>query len=124
MKIYDAGKIALGLIFFVVLVTFPFWAGLGGSNHIPDLKMPTNALECVESKEFMRPNHMQLLNQWRDSVVRENNHIYISTTGKKYVKSLSKTCLGCHSNKEEFCERCHNYASVRPYCWSCHLGPE
>ena len=26
--------------------------------------------------------------------------------------SLSNTCLDCHSNKAEFCDRCHNYASV------------
>jgi hypothetical protein len=35
--------------------------------------------------------------------------------------SLSNTCLDCHSNKAEFCDRCHNYASVSPYCWDCHI---
>ena len=29
-------------------------------------------------------------------------------------------CLDCHSNTAEFCDRCHDYASVRPYCWHCH----
>ncbi|MBF0278733.1 MAG: sulfate reduction electron transfer complex DsrMKJOP subunit DsrJ [SAR324 cluster bacterium] len=121
---YDSGKIGLGLIFFIALVTFPFWVSIGGNKQMPELKMPDSAHECVESKEFMRTNHMRLLNQWRDSVVRENNYIYVSSTGKSYVKSLTKTCLNCHSSKEEFCERCHTYASVRPYCWSCHLESE
>ena len=28
--------------------------------------------------------------------------------------SLSNTCLDCHSNKAEFCDNCHTYASVKP----------
>ena len=27
----------------------------------------------------------------------------------------------CHANKAEFCDRCHNYAAVKPYCWDCHI---
>jgi hypothetical protein len=36
--------------------------------------------------------------------------------------SLSNTCLDCHSNYTEFCERCHQYASIEPYCWDCHIN--
>jgi hypothetical protein len=69
----------------------------------------------------MRADHMQLLDLWRHSVVREGKRIYVNPDGKEYNMSLSNTCLDCHSNKAEFCDRCHNYASVRPYCWDCHI---
>jgi hypothetical protein len=39
--------------------------------------------------------------------------------------SLTGTCLtGCHTNKAEFCDRCHNYAAVSVYCWDCHVDPK
>jgi hypothetical protein len=34
------------------------------------------------------------------------------------------TCLECHSNKTKFCDQCHNYLDVQPYCWDCHLVPK
>ncbi len=76
---------------------------------------------CVRSTEYMKAEHMQLLDVWRDSVVRRGNRMYVSPSGKEYNMSLSNTCLDCHSNKAEFCDKCHNYASVRPYCWDCHI---
>jgi hypothetical protein len=38
--------------------------------------------------------------------------------------SLTNTCLDCHPNKDTFCDRCHNYMAVSPYCWDCHIVPE
>jgi len=32
--------------------------------------------------------------------------------------------MKCHSNKKEFCDKCHNYMAVVPYCWSCHIAPK
>ena len=32
-------------------------------------------------------------------------------------------CVKCHSNKERFCDRCHDYAGVKPTCWNCHIVP-
>ena len=46
---------------------------------------------------------------------------YVNADGKMYNMSLSNTCMDCHSNKADFCDRCHDYASVQPYCWSCHI---
>jgi len=66
---------------------------------------------------------MDLLNQWRDDVVRRADRIHVGRDGKEYDKSLSRTCMSCHSNKTEFCDRCHNYAAVAPYCWECHVEP-
>jgi hypothetical protein len=31
--------------------------------------------------------------------------------------------MGCHVNKSEFCDRCHDYTAVTPYCWECHVEP-
>jgi len=41
----------------------------------------------------------------------------------EFDMSLSNTCLSCHTNKAEFCDKCHGYASVDPYCWDCHVDP-
>ena len=34
--------------------------------------------------------------------------------------SLTRGCLDCHSNKAEFCDRCHASAGVTPKCFDCH----
>ncbi len=79
--------------------------------------------ECVNTAEYMRTSHMDLLNDWRDKVVRENIR-FTSINGKKTEMSLTKTCMSCHSNKEQFCDQCHNYLEVTPYCWDCHVEPK
>ncbi|MEJ2283720.1 MAG: sulfate reduction electron transfer complex DsrMKJOP subunit DsrJ [Desulfobacterales bacterium] len=113
-----------GIIVFLILATFPFWYNRGKAAPPPELEltaMAKAAQVCVRSTEYMKAEHMQLLDLWRDSVVRRGDRIYVSPGGKEYNMSLSNTCLDCHSNKAEFCDRCHNYASVRPYCWDCHI---
>jgi len=119
---YDAGKIIIGLIIFLILITFPIWynAASGNPTSAPDLKIITDAKQCVEPTDYMRTNHMNLLDEWRDIVVREKGR-YIMLDGKQYEMSLSNTCLDCHSNKADFCDQCHNYMSVDPYCWDCHI---
>ncbi|MCU0302966.1 MAG: sulfate reduction electron transfer complex DsrMKJOP subunit DsrJ [Thermoanaerobaculales bacterium] len=125
---YDAGKIIVGLLVFVALATSPLWfnALFGESPAAPELKLPTNgSTECVEARDFMVANHMDLLNQWRDAVVRTGTRDYVSTLNNKtYDMSLSRTCMDCHSNKTEFCDACHTYLAVSPYCWDCHVEPK
>lgn len=113
-------SIIAGLIIFVGLVSYPFWSNLGRSEGFAAPVLPTEYTECVESREFMRNSHMKLLDHWRDEVVRETKHVYVNSKGVKFNKSLSKTCLNCHDNKEEFCDRCHNSVGVKNYCWDCH----
>ena len=72
-------------------------------------------------KDYMRTEHMQLLDVWRLKVVRAAVRDFTNPEGETFNMSLSNPCLDCHSNKAEFCDRCHNYASVRPYCWDCHI---
>ncbi len=132
MKLYDGGKILIGLVVFVAFATFPFYFNIGKVNAKPEPKLDTPAIlqmpeqdrKCVETKAFMRTEHMQLLNNWRDSVVRDGNRQYINSTGKHYNMSLQNECMRCHANKKKFCDECHNYMAVKPYCWDCHIAPK
>ena len=123
---YDAGKIITGMIIFFGLISFPIWvsAASGNIDYAPDLNLPANEEQCVESAEYMRANHMDLLLDWREEVVRDGLRTYTATDGKEYVKSLTDTCLDCHSPKVEFCDQCHNYVGATPNCWNCHVDPE
>ncbi len=124
---YNGGKIITGLVLFVGLATFPFYYNIGKPVTKPDPKFNTHAIEhlekkeCVESKEFMRANHMKLLNEWRNAAVRDGTRVYVSTSGKKYDISFQNTCLDCHSNPEQFCDECHSYVAAKPNCWQCHF---
>jgi len=126
----DRSKIVFGLAIFIALATFPFWSNLGRAVPPPEAKLSEKAKaakECVMPKEYMKAEHMQVLNLWRTAVVRDGNRIYQSPNGKRYAMSLSSgedSCICCHSNKVEFCDKCHTYASVAPYCWDCHIEPK
>jgi hypothetical protein len=122
---YDKGKVVPGLIIFLALVLSPivYNAMSGGASVAPEVKYPPGETQCIESKQYMRENHMQLLIDWRETVVREGNRIYTATDGKEYNMSLTSECMSCHSNKAEFCDRCHDYLKVKPYCWDCHIVP-
>jgi len=132
---YNGGKIIIGLVVFAALVTSPFWTNAGRKVEAPELKLDTPAIKeaqaalgkkevCVEPKAFMRGGHMQLLNTWRDSVVRDGKRVYTSSEGRTFDISLQNTCMKCHSNKKNFCDKCHNYLAVSPYCWDCHIAPK
>jgi hypothetical protein len=122
----DKGKIIAGIVIFIVAATSPFWYNMFvPKTPAPEVVLTAKAKEakvCVRDKAYMKANHMQLLDEWRDTVVRKAERIYVSPNGKEYNMSLSNTCLDCHSNYTEFCERCHQYASIEPYCWDCHIN--
>ncbi|MGE5618205.1 MAG: sulfate reduction electron transfer complex DsrMKJOP subunit DsrJ [Sphingomonadaceae bacterium] len=123
---YDGGKIVPGLILFLGLLLTPFWynAGAGRAAAKPEIVKPVDEKACVEPAEFMRANHMRLLIDWREDAVRGGDLLYVAGDGRKHDKSLSNNCMKCHSNKEEFCDRCHDYAQVKPNCWDCHTVPK
>ena len=129
-RFYNAKAVIVGLTIFLVLVTLPLWKNLGKVIPAPDPKLDTPAImamkekKCVESREFMKANHMLLLVDWREEVVRTGNREYTATDGKKYNASLSNTCMECHSNYSQFCNSCHGYVGVVPNCWGCHLDRE
>ena len=125
----NKGLIITGLIIFFVIATIPFWYNLfaGTEAKTPELEYTDKAKAakvCVESTAFMKTEHMQLLDIWRDAVVRKAERAYVSSSGKEFDMSLTNTCLDCHTNKDTFCDRCHDYSSVRPYCWDCHNTKE
>jgi hypothetical protein len=78
--------------------------------------------QCVESTDFMRRNHMELLKHQRDATmhqgIRTRNH---SLNG----------CIECHASRknnsvvgseQNFCQSCHSYAAVKLDCFECHAG--
>ncbi|MGD9971584.1 MAG: sulfate reduction electron transfer complex DsrMKJOP subunit DsrJ [Desulfatirhabdiaceae bacterium] len=120
----DRKYILTGLAIFIVIVTFPFWYNLGKAAPAPEIKLTEKAKAaktCVMPTSYMRAEHMQLLDLWRHNVVRNAERVFVNAEGKEFDMSLSNTCLDCHSNKADFCDKCHDYSSVRPYCWDCHI---
>ena len=120
----DKNKILAGLAVFIAIVTLPFWFNMGKAAPAPEVELTAKAKEakkCVMDTEYMTAEHMQLLDVWRHEVVRNGVRMFTNAEGKQFNMSLSNTCLDCHSNKEQFCDRCHDYASVKPYCWDCHI---
>lgn len=122
---YDSNKVLLGIIIFLVIFTSPIWynMAIGNAEGPPVLEYVTDAKNCVENTEWMTANHMNMLIEWRDIVVRDDLHVYIASDGKRYEMSLSHTCMNCHPNKANFCDRCHDYEVVDPNCWTCHVEP-
>lgn len=122
----DKPYILAGLAVFLILITAPFWynRAAGTSSKGPELPRPANAAACLAPTAYMRTSHMKLLIEWREQVVRRDVRAWTGADGKVWEASLTGTCLNCHNQKEQFCDRCHNYASVTPSCWDCHLDPK
>lgn len=144
---YDASKVIPGIIVFVLVVTFPVWYALGKTSNPPDNDAELNLLReegkmCIEDREYMRAQHMNLLDEWRNAAVRDGQRTYISVDEElAYEISLTNTCLECHGDgkaasvgtltesaidelpQPDFCLSCHDYAGVEPDCFSCHLQP-
>ena len=104
---FDSGKVIVGLVIFVGLATSPFWYGAifgqdddAGNAPDPILSATASAAgPCVHSAEYMKASHMDLINEWRDRVVRGGERIYEGDEGREYVMSLTNGCLSCHDNK-------------------------
>ena len=75
--------------------------------------------QCVEPTEDMRRNHMKYILHQRDKTVHQ---------GIRTVKHSLKNCVDCHADpktssvlgQEGFCSSCHEFASVKIDCFSCH----
>jgi hypothetical protein len=124
---YDFGKIITGLILGLGLLLFPVYYNAGKAAKAPDPVLTDKAKaakQCIEPKAFMKTEHMKMLDKWRQEVVRDAERYYKNAGGKTYYKSLQVTCMDCHSNKSKFCDQCHNYMGVAPFCWDCHIAPK
>lgn len=124
---YDREKVILGIVVFLAIFTIPFWYSqvTGEADTAPEPVLAPKAEQagqCVESADYMRSHHPDLLDDWRNEVVRGADRNYTSReSGQVFDKSLTDTCLEqCHTNKPDFCDQCHSFAGVRPTCWDCH----
>ncbi|MBW2526688.1 MAG: sulfate reduction electron transfer complex DsrMKJOP subunit DsrJ [Deltaproteobacteria bacterium] len=131
----DGPKIMGGLAVFVAVAGFPFWLSFAQSpqdrnqDGTPDYKAvpatPTTEGGCIEETAYMRASHMQILDEWRNDAVRYQHRTYESIKDQRvWDKSLSRTCMSCHTNQEAFCGECHTFLGVEPRCWECHVPPE
>jgi hypothetical protein len=120
---YGKNRIIPALVIFAGLMTFPIWYNGGKTGTPPKPQKPEGYENCVKPTEYMRNSHMVLLNTWRDDVIRGNNREPIIVDGKEFPKTLQTGCMGCHKDKKKFCDECHNYTAVKPYCWDCHIIP-
>lgn len=78
---------------------------------------------CVEPTEVMRSDHMRFLFHQRDETVIK---------GVRTKRHSLKQCVHCHATQDEagryipinaegqFCQSCHEYASVKIDCFDCH----
>jgi hypothetical protein len=125
---YDSGKIIPGLAVFVLLITFPFWYNKLVCNvGAAPVKNPNLSKEMLQGANF--PNGQRHLPAAEMRAKHMNVLQGIHTTAKSYVsgkdeKKPTMSCIGCHGAKEQFCDSCHAYASVKaPDCWTCHTKP-
>jgi hypothetical protein len=94
---------------------------LGAQDSEPFLQKvdPKHGDTCVLQAKFPdldpRFYHMDVLKQVRDDAMRE---------GKREGVSFND-CRGCHTSREQFCDRCHNAVnlSLDRSCFRCHFYP-
>jgi len=125
--IYDREKVITGIVIFLFILMSPLWynAFSGRAGFTPELVMPKGEKNCVEDRVYMRGNHMNLLEKWKHDAIRHERREYKGFDGKIYNISITGTCLGCHTDKARFCDRCHQYNGVKtPKCWNCHNVPQ
>jgi hypothetical protein len=75
--------------------------------------------KCVEPTADMRRNHMKFILHQRDKTMHQ---------GIRTTQHSLKNCVDCHADpktdsvlgQEGFCATCHEFASVKIDCFSCH----
>ncbi|MEA3277939.1 MAG: sulfur reduction protein DsrJ [Pseudomonadota bacterium] len=94
----------------------------GDSYVVPGSKA-AQLENCVEPTDFMRRNHMEVIQHQRDETVHN---------GIRSTQHSLAGCIECHVSYEaestpvpvdsegQFCETCHNFAAVGVNCFGCH----
>ena len=90
---------------------------------LPALVKAHRGEACVEPLPVIRRDHMKFLLHQRDDTVHE---------GIRGARHSLVGCIDCHAAKDDagqwvridapgqFCESCHEYASVKIDCFGCH----
>lgn len=98
-------------------------AGENTRSSGPLIELPTVANKCIRPTEFMRKNHMDLLQHKRDQTTRQ---------GIRTKDASLQGCVDCHTKNDEkgtpipidaqgqFCSTCHEYVAVKLDCFECH----
>jgi hypothetical protein len=91
------------------------------------LELPEGQEHCVRDTEYMRFHHMDLLLEIRDQVQRDGKRtqdVGFTACVPPEGQTSCYLCQDCHSNRAEFCNRCHNAVDLVPDCFGCHYYPE
>ena len=77
MGFTSKGLPMLVIVVFVAVMLSPVWMGMAGKADTPKpeitKELKAEGKKCVRSAAWMRANHMQLLDEWRDEVVRDSD---------------------------------------------------
>ncbi len=105
-----------------VLIFFgAIWADHRGTVPVP--LVPTAQGHCVLPTALMRSEHMMLLRQVREQIVRDD---------KNDRTDRLTNCIACHvqtnsagapipiNQRGQFCAACHTYVGVHLDCFACH----
>lgn len=117
--------VALPLVALLVVALLLLLFGGGVVNA--DVSLPNlprgKGTSCVAPTEMMRKNHMDYLLHQRDLTVRN---------GVRTERYSLVGCVQCHVQKNDhgnfiavdapgqFCQSCHDFASVKLDCFECH----
>jgi hypothetical protein len=116
----DAGKVVGGFVAVCAVVALPVWLASARGAKAVTLPQAIAGDTCIEARHDMRKRHPALLADWRERVVRNGDRVHDKADGRSVRISLTGTCLGCHGNAAEFCDKCHAQAAVTVSCWGCH----
>ena len=106
----------------ILLITMVFSVSAGVFAEMPEIPRGKGEF-CVEPTDVMRRDHMNFLLHQRDVTVQD---------GIRTKKHSLVECINCHvqnnangsfipvNDKDQFCEVCHGFASVKLDCFECH----
>ena len=114
----SAGRIARLLCLLALLLPVFAFASDRVPKPVINIDKPGR---CVEDTATMRREHPDMLRHQRDLTMHE---------GIRTPRHSLKECVQCHASKASgsvlgekgFCQSCHEYASVRIDCFSCHAS--
>ena len=93
---------------------------------IPPAPQKGKGDKCVADTDFMRRNHMTMLNHQRDDTVHDGIRTkQFSLEGMHRLSrgARARCTAGLHSkDPKHFCRTCHDYAAVKVDCFECHAS--